>query len=42
MLNIKELVASFEHCSCGMEHRCDIHDIRVGSGLVHQVGQILK
>lgn len=41
MLNVKELVASFENCSCGVEHRCDIKDIRVGSGMVHQVGQIL-
>ena len=42
MVDFKELIASFENCECGVTHRCDIKDIRVGSGLVHQVGQILK
>ena len=42
MIDFKELIASFENCTCGVEHRCDIKDIRVGSGLVHRVGQILK
>lgn len=41
-MDFKALIASFEHCECGMEHRCDIKDIRIGSGLVHQVGQILQ
>ena len=42
MTDFKKLIASFENCACGVEHRCDIQDIRVGSGLVHQVGTILK
>lgn len=42
MTDFKKLIASFENCPCGVEHRCDIQDIRVGSGLVHQVGSILK
>ncbi len=42
MLDFKKLIASFETCDCGVEHRCGIGDIRIGSGLVHQVGAILK
>ena len=42
MIDFKELIASYKNCGCGMEHRCDIKDIRVGSGLVHHVGEILK
>jgi len=42
MTNFRELIDSYQNCSCGMEHRCDIKDIRVGSGLVNQVGQILR
>lgn len=41
-MDFKALIASFENCGCGMEHRCDIRDIRVGSGLVNCVGQILQ
>ncbi len=29
-------------CSCGVNHETSIRDIRVGSGLVRQVGQILQ
>lgn len=29
-------------CSCGTDHATTVQDIRVGSGLVNQVGQILK
>ena len=42
MTNFRELIDSYQNCGCGMEHRCDIQDIRVGSGLVHEVGQILR
>lgn len=42
MTDFRELINSYQNCVCGMEHRCDIKDIRVGSGLVHQVGQILR
>lgn len=42
MLNFRALIDSFRDCSCGMDHRCDIHDIRIGSGLVTQVGEILR
>ena len=42
MTNFRELIDSYQNCTCGMEHRCDIKDIRVGSGLVHHVGDILR
>lgn len=42
MLDFKKLISSFETCDCGMDHRCGIGDIRIGSGLVHQVGAILR
>ena len=42
MTNFRELIDSYQNCTCGMEHRCDIKDIRVGSGLVHHVGNILR
>jgi len=42
MTNFQELIASYRNCACGNEHRCDIQDIRVGSGLVNHVGQILR
>ena len=42
MMDFHKLIDSYKTCSCGMEHRCDIRDIRVGSGLVHQVGSILR
>lgn len=29
-------------CECGVYHETSIRDIRVGSGLVHQVGEILR
>ena len=29
-------------CDCGVYHETSIRDIRVGSGLVHQVGDILR
>lgn len=42
MINFHELIESYKDCTCGVEHRCDVKDIRVGSGLVHRVGEILK
>ena len=42
MTDFQKLIASFQDCTCGVEHRCDIQDIRIGSGLVHQVGDILR
>ena len=42
MLNFRALIDSFRDCGCGMDHRCGIHDIRIGSCLVTQVGEILR
>lgn len=42
MLNFRALIDSFRDCGCGMDHRCGIHDIRIGSGLVTQAGEILQ
>ena len=42
MINFRELIDSYKNCTCGVEHRCDVWDIQVGSGLVHCVGEILK
>ena len=42
MMDFHKLIDSYKTCTCGVEHRCDIRDIRVGSGLVHEVGQILR
>ncbi len=42
MIDFQKLIASYSDCTCGLEHRCDIRDIRIGSGLVHQVGRSLK
>lgn len=41
-MDFRQLIDSYQNCDCGMEHRCDIRDIRVESGLVNQVGQILR
>ena len=42
MIDFQSLIASYADCGCGMDHQCAVHDIRVGSGLVNQVGEILK
>ena len=42
MINFRELIDSYKDCTCGVEHRCDIRDIQVGSGLVNRVGEILQ
>ena len=41
-MDFHKLIDSYQNCTCGVEHRCDIRDIRVGSGLVHHVGDILR
>ena len=43
MSEIMEIIGRFRSgCSCGIRHDTTIRDIRIGSGLVHQVGNILK
>lgn len=42
MSEIMNIIQSFRAgCNCGMHHDTTIRDIRIGSGLVHQVGKIL-
>lgn len=41
--NIMQIVEQFKKdCPCGMKHETAVKDIRIGSGLVHKVGDILK
>ncbi len=43
MNNVMDILKEFEApCGCGMKHETAIKDIRIGSGLVHSVGEILK
>ena len=44
--NVSDILKVIEEikgdCACGMHHDTAIRDIRIGSGLVHQVGEILR
>ncbi len=43
MSDILELINSMQgECSCGRSHYTSVKDIRIGSGLVNSVGQILR
>ncbi len=42
MLDFKKIIKDFENCPCGEKHECSIKDIRIGSGIVKDVGNILK
>lgn len=43
MKSVMEIIEEFEApCSCGHMHRTAIQDVQIGSGLVHNVGSILK
>ena len=41
-MDFKELIKQFKDCSCGQKHECAVEDIRIGSGIVSDVGEILK
>lgn len=41
-MDFKELIAKYKDCPCGQKHECNIGDIRIGSGIVSKVGEILK
>lgn len=43
-MDIKNVIKSFreEKCPCGRVHETAVQDVRIGSGLVHSVGEILK
>lgn len=42
-MKIQEVIRSFQEtpCPCGRQHATSIEDVRIGSGLVHEVGKIL-
>ena len=42
MTDFHALIDSYQNCACGQEHECAIRDIEIGSGLVSEVGEILK
>ena len=43
-MNVTEIIRNFktEKCPCGRVHDTAVRDVRIGSGLVHKVGEILK
>lgn len=43
MTKINDIIRDFgKECSCMRKHETDIQDVRIGSGIVHEVGEILK
>jgi len=43
MSEIMDIIHTFRaECTCGRQHTTTIEDVRIASGLVHQVGDILK
>lgn len=43
MKSVMEMIKEFEApCPCGHIYRTAIQDVQIGSGLVHNVGRILK
>ena len=43
-MTVMEVINSFrnEKCPCGKVHETAVRDVRIGSGLVHKVGSILR
>ena len=43
MSEILNIIQDFQKpCVCGRVHKTAVKDVRIGSGLVHQVGKILQ
>ena len=42
MTDFHALIDSYRGCACGQEHECAVRDIAIGSGLVSEVGGLLK
>lgn len=43
MDHIMKVIEAFKQpCSCGRKHETAIRDVRIGSGLIHHVGEIIK
>ena len=43
-MTVKDIIKSFteEKCPCGRVHETAVRDVRIGSGLVNHVGEILR
>ncbi|MBR1867408.1 MAG: iron-containing alcohol dehydrogenase [Clostridia bacterium] len=41
-MDLHNLLKKYENCECGQIHSCNVKDVRVGSGLIKEVGNILK
>ena len=41
-MDFRKLIKEFENCPCGQKHECAIGDIRIGSGITADTGEILK
>ena len=41
-MNIKELHKRFESCSCGREHSCEIAEVRIGHGVINEIGTLCE
>lgn len=41
-MEFRKIIESFQNCPCGQAHECKIKDIKIGSGIVCEVGNILR
>ena len=42
MFDLEKLKKDFENCDCGIEHTTDLKEVVIGSGIIGEVGAILK
>lgn len=42
MIDVKKIVEEFSDCPCGVKHELGIKSVEIGSGIVKDVGEILK
>lgn len=42
MFDLEKLKKDFENCDCGLEHTTDLKEVVIGSGIIGEVGNILK
>ncbi len=40
-MDFNKLIADFQNCPCGAKHECNLKAVRVGSGIISQIGNIL-
>ncbi len=40
-MDFKKLIEDFQNCPCGAKHECNLKDVRIGSGIISQIGTIL-